>query len=186
MRSPGLWSFGSSARVSLPLTARALFSSAAAADPVYRVHRGWTGDQTQYRRDMRRRHRRALEHRVALALGESSPRREAEARYLERPVRARAERREGGGEVVQGVREARRAAAVGARQIEFARPARCGDVDARAVVAVVRQLVIFALTAGLVRDRFSVCRRPGRSRTCSAKHPRLAARRRRSPSPRRR
>src|SRR5215471_13291151 len=109
-----------------------------------------TGDQPRDGGDVRRSHGRALENGVALVSAEALARQQGEAGHFEPPVRGGAERGESRGPVVGGVRITGRAASIGARDVELAGSARRGEVDARTVVAEVRELVLFALTGRLV------------------------------------
>src|SRR5439155_16551287 len=84
---------------------------------------------------------------------EAPSRRDGEARDLRWPVRGGAEGLPRVREVRVRVGEPRRATSVRGRDAELPGPARRRDVDARAVVAVVRQLVLEAHVGRLVRIR---------------------------------
>src|SRR5215216_795771 len=108
------------------------------------------GDQGQGGGHVRGGHRGALDGRVALPVVEPGRRAEEEARDLGRPVGGDVELLPGVGQVLGGVGEPGGAAPVELGQVELARPTRTGDVDPRAVVRVVGQLVLPALTGRLV------------------------------------
>src|SRR5262249_31001196 len=103
--------------------------------------------------------------RVAVVSGEAATG-EREARNLDRPVRRCTEVFESGREISLREGEARCAATVPERQIELPRAAWPRHVDARTVVAEVRQLVVFALSGCLVcialwlADRVQIRARP--------------------------
>src|SRR5258708_40223868 len=92
-------------------------------------------NQGQNAGSMRRRHRGALDGRIALVSREPAAG-EDEARDLQRPIRGDAEVLERRRQVGGGVGEARRPATIPGGQVELARAAWTGYADAGGVVTV--------------------------------------------------